>query len=115
MQNGGAYTSSNQQEGILLQRSRDTDGRCIVILFKSIAVRGRRDFLSFPTLRCCNSAILLPRSLGGPTQDTRPLSRKTLSRWYDRGGGWVAFVFRAFFQQASLKRFERHRSGPPNT
>ena len=43
MQIGGGYTTVCQEEGILLQRYRDRNGRCIAILFKSIGVRGRFD------------------------------------------------------------------------
>ena len=41
IQIGGVYTTFCQEEGILLQKYRDTNGRCIAILFKSIGVRGR--------------------------------------------------------------------------
>ena len=40
---GGVYTTFCQEEGILLQKSCDRNGRCISILFKSIRVRGRFD------------------------------------------------------------------------
>ena len=40
---GGVYTTFCQWEGILLQKYRDRNGRCIAILFKSIGVRGRFD------------------------------------------------------------------------
>ena len=43
IQIGGVYTTVCQQEGILLQKYRDRNGRCIAILFKSIGVRGRFD------------------------------------------------------------------------
>ena len=43
IQIGGVYTTFCQEEGILLQKHRDTNGRCIAILFKSIGVRGRFD------------------------------------------------------------------------
>ena len=39
---GGVYTTFFcQKEGILLQKHRDRNGRCIAILFKSIKVRDR--------------------------------------------------------------------------
>ena len=40
---GGVYTTFCKEEGILLQKYRDRNGRCIAILFKSIGVRGRFD------------------------------------------------------------------------
>ena len=40
IQIGGAYATSNQEQGILSQTYRDTNGSCIVIPFKSIPVRG---------------------------------------------------------------------------
>ena len=43
IQIGGVYTTCCQEEGILLQKHRDRNGRCIAILFKSIGVRGRFD------------------------------------------------------------------------
>ena len=43
IQIGGVYTTFCQGEGILLQKYRDKNGRCIPILFKSIGVRGRFD------------------------------------------------------------------------
>ena len=43
IQIGGVYTTFCQKEGILLQKYRDRNGRCIAILFKSIRVRGRFD------------------------------------------------------------------------
>ena len=43
IQIGGAYTTFCQEEGKLLQKYRDRNGRCIAILFKSIRVRGRFD------------------------------------------------------------------------
>ena len=43
IQIGGAYTTFCQNEGILLQKYRDRNGRCITILFKGIRVRGRFD------------------------------------------------------------------------
>ena len=39
----GVYTTFCQEEGILLQKYRDRNGRCIAILFKSIGVWGRFD------------------------------------------------------------------------
>ena len=43
IQIGGAYATFGQQEGILVQKYRDRDGRRIAILFKSIGVSGRFD------------------------------------------------------------------------
>ena len=43
IQIGGVYTTFCQKEGILLQKHRDRNGRCIAILFRSIRVRGRFD------------------------------------------------------------------------
>ena len=43
IQIGGVYTTFCQAEGILLQKYRDTNGRCIAILFKSIGVRAQLD------------------------------------------------------------------------
>ena len=43
IQIGGVYTTFCQEEGILLQKYRDRNGRCIAILFKGIGVRGRFD------------------------------------------------------------------------
>ena len=43
IQIGGVYTTLCQEKGILLQKYRDRNGRCIAILFKSIGVRGRCD------------------------------------------------------------------------
>ena len=43
IQIGGVPTTFCQEEGILLQKYRDRNGRCIAILFKSIGVRGRFD------------------------------------------------------------------------
>ena len=37
-------TTFCQEEGILLQKHRDRNGRCIAILFKSIGVKGRFDY-----------------------------------------------------------------------
>ena len=36
IQIGGVYTTLCQEKGILLQKYRDRNGRCIAILFKSI-------------------------------------------------------------------------------
>ena len=41
IQIGGLYTTFCQDEGIFWQNYRDTNGRCIAILFKSIGVKGR--------------------------------------------------------------------------
>ena len=41
IQIGGVCTTFCQEEGILLQKYRDRNGRCIEILSKNIAVRGR--------------------------------------------------------------------------
>ena len=43
IQIGGVYSTFCQEEGILLPKYRDRNGRCIAILFKSIGVRGRCD------------------------------------------------------------------------
>ena len=43
IQIGGVYTNFCQREGILLQKYRERNGRCIAILFKSIGVMGRFD------------------------------------------------------------------------
>ena len=43
VQIGGVYTTLCHEEGILLQKYRDRNGRCVAILFKSIGVRGRFD------------------------------------------------------------------------
>ena len=34
MQMGGVYVNSNEEEGILLHKHRNSNGRCIAILFK---------------------------------------------------------------------------------
>ena len=47
---GGVYTTFCQEEGILLQKHRDRNGKCIAILFKSIGVRGRRE-ISYHAIR----------------------------------------------------------------
>ena len=51
IQIGGVYTTFCQEGGILLQKYRDRNGRCIAILFKSIGVRGR-----FDVADCVNSS-----------------------------------------------------------
>ena len=67
----GVYTTFCQKEGILLQKYRDRNGRCIAILFRSIRVRGRFDssdelclWSLFPvfgkTLLPSNLALLFP-------------------------------------------------------
>ena len=43
IQIGGVYTAFCQERGILLQKYRDRNGRCIAIVFRSIGVRGRCD------------------------------------------------------------------------
>ena len=43
IQIGGVYSTVCQREGILLQKYRDRNGMCIAMLFKSIGVRGRFD------------------------------------------------------------------------
>ena len=43
IQIGGVYTTFCQEEGILLQKYRDRNGRCSATLFKSIGVGGRFD------------------------------------------------------------------------
>ena len=47
IRSGGVYTNFCQAEGILLQKYRDRNGRCIAILFKSIGVRGLLDSPEF--------------------------------------------------------------------
>ena len=42
-----ASTTFCQEKSILLQKYRDRNGRCIAILFKSIGVRGRFNFLIY--------------------------------------------------------------------
>ena len=37
---GGVYTTFCQEEGILLQKYRDRNGRCIAILFKNVGAGG---------------------------------------------------------------------------
>ena len=49
IQSGGVCTTFCQREGILLQKYRDRNGRCIAILFKNVGVRGRCDS---PDRRC---------------------------------------------------------------
>ena len=49
IQIGGVYTTFCQEVGILLQKYRDRNGRCIAILFKSIGVRGRFDSPELPS------------------------------------------------------------------
>ena len=41
IQIGGVYTTLCQEEGIVLQKYRARNGRCIAMLFRSIGVRGR--------------------------------------------------------------------------
>ena len=43
IQIGGVYTTFCQEKSILLQKHRDSNGRCIAILFKSAGVRRRFD------------------------------------------------------------------------
>ena len=43
IQIGGVYSTFCQEEGMLLPKYRNRNGRCIAILFKSIGVRGRLD------------------------------------------------------------------------
>ena len=59
IQIGGAYTTFCQEEGILLQKYSDRNGRCIAILFQSIRVRGRFDSpdYSWAALQCPPPAI----------------------------------------------------------
>ena len=50
MQIGGVYTTfcqECQEEGILAQKYRDRNGRCIAMLFRSVGVRGRCDSPDF--------------------------------------------------------------------
>ena len=51
IQIGGVYTTFCQEEGILLQKYHDRNGRCIAILFKSIGVRSRIDSPDFCLFR----------------------------------------------------------------
>ena len=67
IQIGGVYTTFCQKEGILLQKYRDRNGRCIAILFRSIGVRGRWDTPEFGrplTRRGCR--ILSDSMVAGP-------------------------------------------------
>ena len=58
IQIGGVYTTFCQEEGILLQKYRDRNGRCMVILFKSIGVRGQFDSPDVARANhCCPSAF----------------------------------------------------------
>ena len=41
IQIGGVCSTFCQEEGIVLQKYRDRNGRCIAILFKSIGAKGR--------------------------------------------------------------------------
>ena len=50
IQIGGVYAFSSQKEGIICKSIRDGNGRRIMILFKSIGVRGRIDSLGAPLL-----------------------------------------------------------------
>ena len=59
IQIGGVYTTFCQEEGILLQKYRNGNGRCIAILFKNIGVRGR-----FDSSECWGVAIELQIKLG---------------------------------------------------
>ena len=52
IQIGGVYTTFCHDEGILLQKYRDRNGRCIAILFKSIGVRGRLDSPDLQGILC---------------------------------------------------------------
>ena len=51
IQIGGGYTTFGPREGILLQKYRDRNGRCIAILFKNIRVRGRCDSPEIPCIQ----------------------------------------------------------------
>ena len=67
IQIGGVYTTFSQEEGILLQKYRDRNGRCIAILFKTIGVRGRFDSEFFWPKNIASSdgcVLLITRSLG---------------------------------------------------
>ena len=51
IQIGGVYTTFCQEEGILLHKYRDRNGRCIAMFFKCIEVRGQcgsPEFISAP-------------------------------------------------------------------
>ena len=61
IQIGGVYTTFCQEKSIFLQKCRDTNGRCIAILFKSIGVRGRFDSPDTFFVRGMLEGLLLPR------------------------------------------------------
>ena len=70
IQIGGVYTTFCQEEGILLQKYADRNGRCIAILFKSIGVRGRFTtvvvFCHHRSELLCRSIFSMTGSLGPP-------------------------------------------------
>ena len=89
IQIGGVYTTLCQKEGILLQKYRDRNGRCIAILFKSIRVRGRCDSpeilphqvffkgLNETKRQVCDSDGLAQKLIQPPkTAGKRPCNRK---------------------------------------
>ena len=47
IQIGGVFSTFRQDEGTLLQKYGSRNGRCIVMLFQSIRVRGRFDSPDF--------------------------------------------------------------------
>ena len=62
IQIGGVYTTLCQEEGILLQKYHDRNGRCIAILLKSIGVRSQFDSPDTGNsclLRCPNRKIAI--------------------------------------------------------
>ena len=69
IQIGGVHTTFCQEEGILLQKYRDRNGRCIMILSKSVGVRGR--FYSPDFILLINSRGLIGYPEGWPKHRTR--------------------------------------------
>ena len=63
IQIGDVHTTFCQEEGILLQKHRDRNGRCIAILSKSIGVRGQFDLPSFYDSVEFNVVLLLKTAL----------------------------------------------------